>query len=140
MSLKALELPVFIDLKTLCVAVGFGMNPTLTSAAHVFDTSFYQKTLNIRRQLVSPCLDSTVVFPWIKVEKEQLKLTGKRIHLITGSDDLVVGAGGMEDMRRHLTELGNKVTVFEPVKLAHHEPTNAAPHLYAFLKQELGWT
>ena len=51
MSLKALELPVFKDLSPLAVAIGFGLNPTLSSATHVFETTFYQKTLNIRRQL-----------------------------------------------------------------------------------------
>lgn len=139
-SLKALNLPQFEHLKTLAVAIGFGLNPTLSSASHVFETTFYQKTLNIRRQLVSPALDSDVMFPWIRDEKTALKLTGKRVHFITGADDLVVGAGGMEDMRRHLEEMGNTVTAFEPTKLPHHEPTAAGPHLFSFLKQEFGWS
>lgn len=139
LSLKALKLPAFQNYQRLGIAVGFGLNPTLTSAMHVFETSFYQKTLSIRRQLVSPALDSSVMFPWIKEEKERLDFSGERIHLITGADDLVVGAGGMEDMRRHLSECGNTVTAFEPTKLPHHEPTLAAPHLWAFLKQEYSW-
>lgn len=139
MSLKALNLPEFNQYQTIATAIGFGLNPTLTTATHVFDTSFYQKTLNLRRQLVSPALDSSVMFPWIKAEKERLQLSGKRIHLITGEDDLVVGAGGMADMHRYLTEQGNSVTMFEPKHLAHHEPKNVAPHLYAFLKQEFSW-
>ena len=139
MSIKALELAQFKNLQTLSVAVGFGLNPTLSTATHVFETSFYQKTLSIRRQLVSLVLDPDVTFPWIKDEKMRLSPKGKRIHLITGADDLVVGAGGMEDMRRHFAELENNVTAFEPTKLPHHEPSSAGPHLFAFLKQELGW-
>ncbi len=138
LSIKALELPTLSHVKRVAVAIGIGINKEV--ATHVFDTSFYQKTLSIRRQLVSPALDSDVMFPWIRDEKRRLKVTGERIHLITGQDDLVVGAGGMEEMKRVLEEAGNHVTAYEPHKLPHHEPKGAGPHLHAFLKQELGWS
>lgn len=139
MSMKGMSLLEFQNLKTLCIAVGFGLNPTLKSASHVFETTFYQKTLSIRKQLVSPAINPDVIFPWIKDEKTRLNIKGQRIHLITGTDDLVVGAGGMTDMERHLKLMGNTVTSFEPTKMPHHEPSMAGPHLYAFLKEELNW-
>lgn len=134
LSIKALALPTFAPFKRLAVALGIGLNTT--AETHIFDTTFYQKTLNVRRQLVSPALDSDNVFPWIRDEKENLTIRGERIHLITGADDLVVGDGGMENFARILREHGNNVTTFVPTKMAHHEPTVGAPHLHAFLKQE----
>ncbi len=135
MALKALKLPAFASLKRLGVGVGLGLNEKVET--HLFDTEFYQKTLSIRRQLVSPALDTSVMFPWIRDEKVNLPISGERIHLIVGEDDMVVGAGGMDNFASHLKTLGNSVTSFAPKKLAHHEPTLAAPHLHAFLKQEL---
>ncbi len=137
MALKALKLPAFSNYQRLGIGVGIGLNNNVET--HLFDTEFYQKTLAIRRQLVSPALDSSVMFPWIRDEKTRLDLKGERIHLIVGEDDMVVGAGGMEAFALHLQGHGNHVTTFAPKKLAHHEPTLAAPHLFAFLKQELGW-
>lgn len=137
MAIKALELPTFASLRRLGIGIGLGLN---TSAeTHVFDTNFYQKTLNVRRQLVSPALDSDVMFPWIREQKFNLKVKGQRIHLLTGEDDVVVGAGGMEEMRRVLTDAGNTVSTEAPKRLPHHEPGHATAHLYAFLKKELGW-
>jgi alpha-beta hydrolase superfamily lysophospholipase len=135
MALKALKLPQFQNYQRLGIGVGLGLNPSVET--HLFDTEFYQKTLSIRRQLVSPALDSAAVFPWLRAEKEQLTTSGERIHLIVGEDDMVVGAGGMKRLADHLLEHGNTVTTFEPKKLPHHEPTLAAPHIHAFLKQEL---
>ncbi|MBY0516802.1 MAG: alpha/beta fold hydrolase [Bacteriovoracaceae bacterium] len=138
MAIKAMSLPQFSTCKRLGVGVGIGLNNKVET--HLFDTQFYQKTLSIRRQLVSPALDSDHVFPWIREEKTQLQISGERIHLIVGEDDMVVGAGGMDSMAKVLEEHGNQVTTYAPKKLAHHEPTLAAPHLHAFLKQELGWS
>jgi predicted esterase len=135
MALKALKLPAFQNLKRLGVGVGLGLNEKVET--HLFDTEFYQKTLSIRRQLVSPALDTTLMFPWIRDEKKALQISGERIHLIVGEDDMVVGSGGMANFAAHLAALGNNVTTFEPKKLPHHEPTLAAPHLHAFIKQEL---
>jgi predicted esterase len=135
MAIKALELATFAPFKRLAVGLGIGLNNKVET--HLFDTAFYQKTLSVRRQLVSPALDSDNVFPWIREEKENLKLSGERIHLITGLDDLVVGDEGMENFASILRAQGNVVTTFAPTKMAHHEPTLGAPHLHAFLKEEL---
>jgi hypothetical protein len=136
MAIKALPLPRFQGLKRLGVGLGIGLNHKVET--HLFDTSFYQKTLSVRRQLVSPALDSDAMFPWIRDEKGRLALSGERVHLITGQDDLVVGDGGMEAFAEHLRAQGNVVTTFAPSRMAHHEPTAGAPHLHAFLKTELG--
>lgn len=137
LALKALELPIFKALNPIGIGVGFGSGPD--HMVHLFESSFYEKTLNIRRQLVSKALDSDNVFPWIKEEKLSLQTFNKRIHLITGLDDVVVGQGGMEALAFQLKEQ-NEVTTSEPRKLPHHEPSLAAPHIFAFLKKELNWT
>lgn len=136
LSLKALELDFFDDYERIGIGVGLGIGQHKT--VHLFESSFYEKTLNIRRQLVSPCLDSDIVFPWIKDEKLGVETKGQRVHLITGLDDIVVGTGGVEALAFSLKSLDNNVTVHEPRKLPHHEPTMAATHIYSFLKKEIG--
>ena len=135
LTLKAIELPFFENFEKLALCVGLGISQH--KETHLFESSFYQKTLNIRRQLVSPAIDSDNIFPWIKEEKLSLTASDKRIHLITGIDDLVVGVGGMEALESQLKKLNNNVTSTQPKKLPHHEPTLAAGHINAFLKKEL---
>ena len=135
LTLKALELDYFKSMNTYGVCVGLGIGQHKTT--HLFESSFYQKTLDVRRQLVSPALDSDVVFPWIKQEKLNMSITGKKIHLICGVDDVVVGPGGVEALAFNLQELGNDVSVHEPKKLPHHEPTMAATHINSFVKKNL---
>lgn len=135
LSLKALELDFFDDYERIGIGVGLGIGQH--KSVHLFESSFYEKTLNIRRQLVSPSLDSDIVFPWIKDEKLGVDVKGQRIHLITGLDDIVVGTGGAEALSFSLKSLDNNVTVHEPRKLPHHEPTSASVHIYSFLKKEL---
>ena len=137
LSLKANTLEEFQKYKLITVGVGVGISQHKTT--HLFESSFYEKTLNIRGQLVTPALAPSIVFPWIKEEKIELDVIQKRIHLITGQDDVVVGAGGQEALVANLEELGNIVTMKEPKKLPHHEPSLAAAHIYAFLKEELNW-
>jgi hypothetical protein len=60
MSLKALELPLFQNMKRVGVGIGIGLGQS--QGTHIFETAFYEKTISIRRQLVSPHLDSKVVF------------------------------------------------------------------------------
>jgi hypothetical protein len=136
-SICGLELPQFQDLKRVAVAVGIGIGQR--QATHLFETAFYEKTLSLRRQLVSPSLDSKVVFTWLKTEKENMTVSNQRIHLITGEDDIVVGAGGLEAFIEVLERNGNMVTWDRPKKLPHHEPSLATPHLYSFLKDHFGW-
>ena len=82
---------------------------------------------------------NTFLNSFSKKEKENMTVSGQRIHLITGEDDLVVGRGGMQAFVKVLEENFNIVTSEEPKKLPHHEPGSAAPHLYAFLKNHFGW-
>jgi hypothetical protein len=119
------------------VAVGIGIGQR--QAAHLFETAFYEKTLSIRRQLVSPNLDSKEVFAWLKEAKENMVLSNQRIHMITGEDDIVVGNLGMEVFQEILEKQGNVVTTDKPKRLPHHEPALASAHIYSFLKNHFGW-
>jgi len=136
-SIRALELPAFQNIKRIAVGIGVGIGQR--QATHIFETAFYEKTLSIRRQLVSPVLDSKQVFDWLKSEKENMSISGERVHLITGEDDIVVGNGGLEAFVSVLESNGNVVTWEKPKKLPHHEPGSASPHLYSFLKDHFGW-
>ena len=136
-SIKALELPLFKDLNRLAVAIGIGIGQR--QATHLFETAFYEKTLSIRRQLVSPHLDSKNVFAWLKDAKEHLEISGERVHMITGEDDVVVGPNGLEAFIKVLEDQGNVVTFEKPKRLPHHEPGAATPHIYSFLKNQFGW-
>jgi hypothetical protein len=136
-SIKALELPAFQNFKRIAIGIGFGIGQR--QATHLFETAFYEKTLSLRRQLVSPALDSKVVFSWLKTSKETMSITNERIHLITGEDDVVVGNGGMEALIDVLEKNGNVVTWEKPKRLAHHEPGAATTHIYSFLKDHFGW-
>ncbi|WP_164848213.1 alpha/beta fold hydrolase [Halobacteriovorax sp. HLS] len=133
LSLIALEGDFFSPERTQSVCVGLGMPPE--GVTHIFDTPFYKSTLNVRRQLVSSAISPEKIFPWIKERKEKLKLSGRRIHFITGSDDVVVGKEGSEIMRDYLIK-DNEVTVDRPNKIPHHMPELAAPHIKKYLKDQ----
>lgn len=136
-SLKALELPAFKNFGRISIGIGLGLGQR--QETHIFETAFYEKTIAIRSQLVSPVLNSKIVFPWLKEAKEGLTISNERIHLITGEDDVVVGPGGVEAFIEVLEKNGNTATFERPKRLAHHEPGAAAPHLYSFLKNHFGW-
>jgi len=135
LSIKALEINEFDHFKKIAIAVGLGISQHAN--VHLFESSFYEKTLNIRRQLVDPNIDSDLIFPWIKEEKLNLSVSNERIHLITGEDDVVVGFGGMEALQEVLEAHSNTVTTYTPRKLPHHEPSSASTQIYSFLKKEL---
>lgn len=136
LSLKALMLKEFADFQKLSISVGLGMAPK--DIVHIFDTPFYKSTLKIREQLVSPALCPDNVFPWIKEEKVSLDISNQTVHLITGADDLVVGADGMERFAESLIAKNNTVTFEKPLKLPHHEPQLAAAHVKKYLKK-INW-
>ncbi len=134
LSCKALGLKEFENKKKLAIAVGLGLAPD--QGTHLFETDFYKNTLIIREQLVSPVLCHKNVFDWLKSEKENLTISGHRVHLITGMDDLVVGKSGSERLKELLEGLGNQVTLDRPTKLPHHMPEMGAPFVKKFLKTE----
>ncbi len=136
-SLRAMELKAFANLNRVNICVGVGL--AQRQATHLFETAFYEKTLSIRRQLVSPALDSKVIFTWLKEEKSNILLKNERIHLIVGEDDVVVGPGGLENFTEVLKANDNDVTFDRPKRLPHHEPGLASPHIYSFLKNHFGW-
>lgn len=136
-AICALELEIFKNIDRVALAIGIGIGQR--QATHLFETAFYQKTLDIRRQLVSAHLDSKLIFSWLKNQKENLKISGQRIHMITGEDDVVVGPGGMEAFLKVLEENANIVTWEKPKRLPHHEPGLATAHIYSFLKNHFGW-
>jgi hypothetical protein len=137
-AIKALELPAFEKLNRVGLGIGIGIGQR--QATHLFETAFYERTLSIRRQLVDPSLDSKIVFSWLKEAKETLNVSNERIHLITGEDDVVVGAGGLDAFIHVLEEHNNKVSWERPKRLPHHEPGSATPHIFAFLKNHFGWS
>lgn len=134
LSLMAAKEDYFANLEATMVCVGLGKLPV--GAKHLFQSSFYKSTLNVRAQLVCPELHPEKVFPWINVAKEKIELTGQRIHFITGEDDVVVGEGGSERMVETLSEMGNTVSLNKPSKLPHHLPEQAAGFIKKFLKKE----
>ncbi len=135
--IRATELPVFKDFQRVAVAIGSGVGQN--QANHLFESAFYEKTLSIRRQLVSPALDSKEVFAWLRKDKMEITVSNQRIHIITGEDDVVVGPTGVETFKQVLEANGNIVSVERPKKLPHHEPGHASPHIYSFLKNHFGW-
>lgn len=132
LALKASELDAFEFHKLHLLAIGFGLPPE--GVTHIFDTPFYKSTLAIREQLVSPAIAPDLIFPWIKHEKEVMKLPGKQIHFICGEDDMVVGSDGAERLAKSLADSGAQVTVQKPAKMPHHMPEMAAPHIKKHLK------
>lgn len=133
LSLIALETSEYKETEIMSLCVGLGMPPS--GVTHIFDTPFYKSTLNVRRQLVSPAISPDIIFPWIKERKSQLNINKKRIHFITGADDVVVGKDGTQLMVDYL-QADNEVSYEKPTKLAHHMPELAAPHIKKFLRDE----
>lgn len=115
------------------VGVGFGVPPE--GVTHVFDTPFYQATVRARAELVSTHLGPDTIFPWIKDQKHNLTLSGHKVHLISGEDDVVVGKEGMENFAKILEELGNTVTMEKPKKLGHHLPDMAGSFIKKYAKK-----
>ncbi|MBT7610342.1 MAG: alpha/beta fold hydrolase [Bacteriovoracaceae bacterium] len=134
LALKALELDGFSSLNTRAVCVGLGL--LAEGKKHLFASNFYKSTLNLRSQLVSPELEPDKLFPWIREEKKNLKLVNKKVHFITGIDDIVVGKGGTLRIGEILIEQGNQVTYDMPEKLPHHFPEQASSFIKKYLKKE----
>ncbi|MBP9674945.1 MAG: alpha/beta fold hydrolase [Bacteriovoracaceae bacterium] len=134
MALKSLSLPSFQNFKKTTFAVGFGMAPQ--DGVHLMETPFYKKTLELRAELVSALIPPHKIFAWIREEKEKAQLTGEKIILITGEDD-VIAFSGLERMKIFLEEKKNDVKVISPKHLPHHLPELAATHLMDEVKKVL---
>lgn len=133
LSLMALD-EIAIKYKNIeAICVGLGLPEE--GKTHLFNTPFYKSTLALRAQLVSPALHPDVVFPWIKSAKENIKINNKKIHFITGMDDLVVAKDGTERFMKILEEQNNEVSIERPTKLPHHQPELAAGHIKKYFKQ-----
>jgi predicted esterase len=132
LALKSLDLPCFESVESQAICVGLGL--PAKGKVHLFDTPFYKSTLALRAQFVDSSLAPEKVFPWIKEEKEQMKIKNKNIYFLTGKDDLVVGNDGTERLADHLEKLGNNTVIEKPTKLPHHQPEMAAAHIKKFLK------
>ena len=135
LALLASKLPLFqgITNKTL-IGVGLGMG--LQKGEHVFQSSFFKSTINLRGQLVSKALAPDIVFPWIKNQKDLIELENQKIHLIVGEDDIVVPKDGPQRMKERLESQGNKVVITKPKRLSHHQPELAASYIKKVLKEE----
>ena len=131
---KAACLKEFSPIEKLHVfAVGLGL--PAEGSTHIFQTPFYKSTLNLRGQLVSKELAPEKIFPWIREEKESLCLNGRKIHFITGGDDLVVGTNGTERLIEVLKSKGDQPTFLKPTRLPHHQPEAAASFIKKSFKE-----
>lgn len=134
MSLKALENELNYE-KVFNICVGYGPGPQET--IHAFDSDFYKKTFEFREQLVSDPIRGNKILPWIKSQKENINITNREIHLITGKDDIVVASDGSERLQTLLKIKGNQVSLSRPNRMPHHQPELAGPHIMAILREKL---
>lgn len=135
MAFRASNLIELSSFNKILVGMGFGMSAT--DGKHIFQSRFYRKTLLQREQLVSPCLRADAIFEWINQEKENIKISAERVHLITGEDDVVVGHNGTERLRDRLQAFGIATSMVRPKRLPHHRPDEGAVHVYSELRDLL---
>ena len=126
--------PTFSKRISQVIAVGFGLNHQVKT--HLFESELYQKTLHLRGQLVSKDLSHEKIFKWIKDQKLDINMQGKKVYLLTGKDDAVVGPNG-GDVLKQMLETLNIVTLEKPDQLPHHRPELAGAHIFHFLKKQL---
>jgi hypothetical protein len=134
LSIKAMDIKEFESLNVRAIGVGLGL--LAEGKTHLFASTFYKSTLNLRSQLVSPELSPEKLFPWIREEKKYLNVKNRIIHLITGEDDIVVGDDGTQRIGEILSENGNEVSYDLPSKLPHHLPEQAASFIKKYLKKK----
>jgi predicted esterase len=135
LSLKALMNDDLSPYTKLGLGVGVGIQDG--EKKHLFETKFYEKTMHIRSQLVSPHLNPTDVFSWLYEEKKNIQTFHQRISLITGEDDAVVSHHGAERFKSLLEDHSNIVNLEKPSKLPHNSPELAAGSVYRQVKEFL---
>ncbi len=135
LSLKALMNEEFAGLNKMGIGVGVGIQEE--DKPHLFQSKFYEKTMHIRSQLVSPHLNPKDVFKWLYEEKKNIQTFHQRITLITGEDDAVVSRDGTERFKELLESHANIVTIEKPQRLPHNNPELAAANVYRHVKEFL---
>lgn len=127
MSLRAAELPEFSEFEMKIIPVGFGMGAK--SGVHVLEGPMFEATMNARAKIISKHLHFSVLFPWLKREKELVPTSNKEIYLICGQNDGIIEIDGVERIADILKSNGNDVTIKMPKRLYHHQPELASPHV-----------
>ncbi|MFZ4714630.1 MAG: hypothetical protein ACOYL6_12990 [Bacteriovoracaceae bacterium] len=135
LSLKALMNEEFDQLNKIGIGVGVGIQEE--EKKHLFQSKFYEKTMHIRSQLVSPHLNPAELFKWLHDEKKNIQTFHQKICLITGQDDAVVSRDGAERFKELLEVHSNIVSLEKPEKLPHNNPELAALHIYRQVKEFL---
>lgn len=135
LSLKALMNDDVRDLDKMGIGVGVGIQAE--DSPHLFETKFYEKTMMIRSQLVSPELAPQKVFEWLYAEKKNIQTFHQKISLITGQDDLVVSRDGAVRFKELLEQHSNIVSLEQPERLQHNQPELAAGFVYRQVKEFL---
>lgn len=123
LSLKALTDPHFKDVETLNICVGLGLPDP--KKPHPFKSPFYLETMELYSQLVSPALSVTAVLEWIYESRNEVPLMNRKIHLLCGEDDFIVGNLGAERLQELLTRSGNHVDLLKLKHLPHNNPEMA---------------
>lgn len=116
--------------------IGVGLGDGIKEKSHLFYTDFFKSALNLRTQLVSPSIAPDHIFPWVVEEKMNLRVSGEKIHLIVGKDDLVTPPHGVKSLIERLEGLGANVSLNHVPRLPHHYPEKAAGFIKNYLKKE----
>lgn len=135
LSIKALMNEEFENLDKVAIGVGVGIQAD--DKPHFFQSKFYEKTMQLRAQLVSPFLGPDKVFTWLYEEKKHIPTFHQKIILITGEDDIVVSRDGAERFKKLLEDHSNIVTLDKPARLQHTAPELAAGTIYHHVKEFL---
>ena len=115
------------------ICVGLGSLPL--NKPHLFETPFFKDTMLLRSELVSKQLSPTQVLPWIAETKRKAITSDKNIHLIGGSDDIIIGGTeGVEQMAGYLMPSNQVIKHIIP-KLPHHLPENAGVFVKKIVQQ-----
>jgi len=123
-SLLALNQESFHEANTFNICVGLGHKdqdkPTF------LESSLYKETLDLRKKLVSKVLFPEYIIPLLKESNEKLQFKNKKIHLISGKNDVIANEKSLEKFKERLWLQGNYVTTETPGNLPHHQPELAA--------------
>ncbi len=134
LSIKALNL-IGQEHNASSLSVGIGFSYSKTKSKHILETPFFSQGLKNYEQLVSPKLCSKNIFPWIAAEKENIEITNKRVHIISGENDFIINDGAIQ-FANHLRSKNNNITTKIVKNLPHHQPELAIGHIKQFIQSE----